>query len=290
MKRAFARVSAVAVFGLVAAESFARFGLGLGTPPLSIEDPEIEYMFKPSQEVWRFGNRQLVNEYGMRSRPVPVQKPENEFRILTIGDSVLNGGNLTDHDELATSLLSGSQVRVLNASAGSWGPPNMLAYVEKFGLFDADLLVVVLSSHDAGDAPTFAPLNPNTHPTRQPLSALTEGISRYLPRYLPSLGERAGNGETDESLNMPKIDQQALDAVTALAKQSIPTCFVLHPSREEFKNGKWDARYTEILRAAGSAKIVDEMEFLQSSEDYRDGIHLSVEGQKKLAQAIYACR
>ena len=55
------RALAVIVLGLlvllVAAELFLRIHYGLGDPPLSIADPQIEYLFAPSQEVRRLGNR-----------------------------------------------------------------------------------------------------------------------------------------------------------------------------------------------------------------------------------------
>ena len=36
---------------VIAGELAARLLLGLGTPPLSMADPEIEYLFKPNQDV-----------------------------------------------------------------------------------------------------------------------------------------------------------------------------------------------------------------------------------------------
>lgn len=70
--RRLIQFSAIALLGLLAGgEAFARFGLGLGTPPLSVADPRYEYMFKPDQDVKRFGNRVFINEYGMRSDPLP---------------------------------------------------------------------------------------------------------------------------------------------------------------------------------------------------------------------------
>ncbi|MCW4153907.1 hypothetical protein OM427_30890 [Halomonas sp. 18H] len=60
------RLGAVLVTLVVIGELVARYGLGLGTPPLSVSHPKIEYMFAPNQDVSRFHNRQLFNEYGMR--------------------------------------------------------------------------------------------------------------------------------------------------------------------------------------------------------------------------------
>jgi hypothetical protein len=41
---------------LAGAEALARFYLGLGDPPLTIRDPDIEYLFAPSRCYVRFGN------------------------------------------------------------------------------------------------------------------------------------------------------------------------------------------------------------------------------------------
>ena len=222
----------------------------------------------------------------MRSEPIPNQKSRDEFRILAIGDSVLNGGNHTAHGDLATTLLSRNNVRVLNASAGSWGPQNMQAYIRKFGLFDADMLVVVLSEHDAHDVPSFAPLNPNTHPTHRPLFALAEGLTRYLPRYLPSLSTSVDEEFPSETA---KPDPHAYTVVTDLADKPIPVCFVLHPTLAEYQTRKWGQGYYAIRNAVGSAKFIDETPFIRSVGDYRDGIHHSVAGQKALAKAISTC-
>jgi hypothetical protein len=183
---------AIVALALGIGDVFSRFVLGLGSPPLSIAHPKIEYMFKPNQDVQRFGNRVLIKAYGMRTADFARVKPVGEFRVMVFGDSVLNGGSLTDHADLATTLLTDkltifldSPVVVGNISAGSWGPGNWLAYAREYGFFDADVVVLVISSHDIADNPTFAPLDPHTLPQVPPFSALTEGITRYLPRYLP---------------------------------------------------------------------------------------------------------
>lgn len=189
-RRSFFMFALAFLFVICSAELLARFYLGLGTPPLYMQHSKIEYMLKPNQSVKRFGNRIEVNEYGMRSSSFATAKPEDEFRILVFGDSVINGGNLTDQDKLATSVLQNKLTRltnknitVLNVSAGSWGPGNWLAYSQEFGFFGADLVIVVTSSHDYIDNPTYQPLNENTHPTKTPAFALFEGVNRYLPRY-----------------------------------------------------------------------------------------------------------
>jgi hypothetical protein len=62
-------------------------------------------MFKPNQNVYRFGNHVIVNEYSMRSDSFSVSKQKDEIRIMVFGDSVVNGGNLTNQNDLATEII-----------------------------------------------------------------------------------------------------------------------------------------------------------------------------------------
>jgi hypothetical protein len=193
----------VLVLLFVGGELFARFYLGLGDPPLMQADPQIEYLFKPNQDCKRFGHRIKYNQYSMRSDDVSVHKSApNELRVLVVGDSVVNGGVQTDQSQLATSLLQTQLAQDLkrpvfvgNISAGSWGPPNELAYLKRYGLFDADAVVIVLSSHDYVDVPTFEPLvgvNP-VFPDHKPVLALWEGFERYLlPRLKGGVAANEG--------------------------------------------------------------------------------------------------
>jgi hypothetical protein len=87
----------------MAGEVVARTWLGLGDPPLSITDPEIEYLSKPGT-YHRFGNRIFVNTHHMRSAEFPARRQSpNEVRVMVLGDSVVNGGGLTDQADLATA-------------------------------------------------------------------------------------------------------------------------------------------------------------------------------------------
>jgi lysophospholipase L1-like esterase len=290
-------------------EWFARSVLGLGDPPLSITHPRIEYMYAPNQDVLRFGKRFLINGYGMRSAPFAVRKGPDELRVLVFGDSVVNGGNLRDHDDLATTLLTydllpvagGKKVVVGNVSAGSWGPGNWLAYSQTYGFFDADVVVLVASSHDVGDNPTFAPLDPNTHPTKKPLLALTEGMTRYLPRYLPAflIGQPAPEGGATQA--SPTITDrnraQGLDDLRTFllaARDSGAAVLVVQwPEREEVAAGVPEdgfADLTGLARELGMKNIVAAPSVAaaldQGHSVYRDNIHPNDEGQKVLADLL----
>lgn len=294
--RTSAKILAVSVTVLVGVEVFARIVLGLGTPPLSISHPTIEYMFKPNQELIRFHNRQFFNEVGMRSGPVPSE--DEGTIVLVIGDSVVNGGNQTDQARLATELVrlnltsADTPVFVGNVSAGSWGPANQLAYLKEYGLFGAEAVVLVLSSHDASDVPSFVPLDVNTHPTQAPALALWEGVTRYLPRFLPFL-QRA---KAPAPLEPPGAALGAIQDMVALIRRArIPVCVVHHLTRTELSGG---LTADGLLLAAALEEMqvpymtdgpVIQEALTKDSAPYLDNIHLSASGQIALAQAIEDC-
>ncbi len=200
LKRFAIRLAVITAICLICCEFISRYYLGLGDPPLMMSDSKIEYLFQPNQSGHRFGNYFHYNAYSMRSDDFPEHKRSpNELRVLMIGDSVLNGGSLTDQSQLASTILEHELAETLhrpvvvgNISAGSWGPPNELEYVRRFGLFEADVVVIVVSSHDIVDVPTFEPnvgVRPDA-PDRKPFSATTELLTRYI---LPRL--HIGNGK-----------------------------------------------------------------------------------------------
>jgi hypothetical protein len=281
------------VLGLVGGEIFARFGLGLGDPPLYVPDPQIEYLVKPGT-YHRFGHDIHVNPWSMRSPDFPQHKADsNELRVLVVGDSLVFGGALWADSQVATSVLAarlrartGRPAVVGNISAGSWGPPNELAYLERFGTFDADAIIVVWNSDDASDVPTFEPLG-GDHPAAKPFSALGELFSRYIiPRYLtprPPPAAPATQRQFDESLS-------AARALIRLAKsRNIPIGVVLHKTVPEIR-GEPERGY-EMLRAvaeSAGAPVYESSSVLagplkEGRGVFSDDMHPNAAGQALLA-------
>jgi lysophospholipase L1-like esterase len=291
----------------VGSELFARFVLGLGTPPLLISHPRIEYMFKPDQDVYRFHNHIVVNQYGMRSEPFPANRQEAEIRIMVFGDSIINGGSVTDHEDLATSLLKtrlqnelDEQVVVGNISAGSWGPGNWLAYAKEFGFFDADILILVVSSHDFADNPTFEPLDNNIYPTEKPLFAFLEGVSRYLPRYFPGRRDLSESAEVNlTSSNIREQDAQKglgdLRDFLELGLTQVETVIVFqYWDEEEIANGSAKEGYYKIKSTCEDVGLTPIslasyfIETIQNDEDpFRDNIHPNELGQRLISEVIF---
>lgn len=293
---------------IITGELLARCYLGLGTPPLSVPHPRIEYMYKPNQDVYRFGNHFIVNQYGMRTEPFATSKEHGELRVMVFGDSVLNGGHQTDHSDLATTLVRDRLTRtgykkvvVGNISAGSWGPGNWLAYAKEYGFFDADAVLLVISSHDYADNPTFQPLNKSIYPTVNPVSALLEGIQRYLPRHLPQVGRHNGLVETDR-FAMAIDEQEArrglddLGGFLELAKKQSKTVVVLqHFEKSEIDKRSANPGYQRIKVVCKQLNVVPislgpyiRRSIESGANPYRDNIHPNKVGQQLIAEAIMA--
>lgn len=282
----------------LSAELGARWVLGLGDPPLTILDPEIEYLFAPNQDLRRFGNRVIYNDVSMRSADAwaNVAKRPDELRILVLGDSVINGGALTDHERLATTIAQKAldhakrPVRVGNASAGSWGPENWLAYVDRYGTFGADLVVVVASTHDLRDVRTFPEELGPDFPLAKPTSALGEGIGRYL---LPRLGlaERPPPPATAPS---DAVDRSvaALEELFRKVRETGAHLVVLHhPERDEpDRDLAHDALLLRAVVERSGHVVVPMSAWLgtvgRRNRYYSDEIHINEDGQKVYADIL----
>lgn len=292
----------------IASELASRVWLGLGDPPLSIADADIEYLSKPGT-YRRFGNRMFINAHHMRSEEFPAKKRSpDEVRIMVIGDSVVHGGGLTDQTDLATECMQATlreQLRkpvvVGNIAAGSWGPGNQLAYARRFGLFDADIVLIVSHGKDVGDNPTGKPVvgvDPS-FPSNAPVLALEEAIGRYL---IPKLERLTGRGISptpgadvaDEKAAADR-SMQDLGALCDLARASGATVFLAYfPQRHEL-DGQPLPGHAALAEFAAGRKIefIDLREAFsrasaQEADPYRpnDTIHPSGSGQRVLCDAV----
>lgn len=150
---------------------------------------------------------------------------------------------------------------MLNISAGSWGPDNLAAYLNENGLFDAEVMIVVLSSHDAHDIMDFEPVvdvHPS-YPSKQYSFALVELFDRYL---IPMAKRKLGIGENgldpDEAANeaakrgIRKGEDKGFnpgwDQLKEIcAKAGIPLYVYLHAEKGEVVDGKYNDQGDEII-------------------------------------------
>ncbi len=289
--RWLARSAVASIALLLVLEACLRLFADLGDPPLYEVHPTIEYLMKPGV-YRRFGNQVSVNSAGMRSPEaaiLPLQAGAR--RVLVVGDSVVNGGSLTDDLALATvrleARLCGSvPTSVCNVSAGSWGPGNWLAFFRERGTFSAQFAVLVLNDGDATDVPTFAPLGPE-HPTSRPPLAIWEAFRNYLPRYVPWM--RPAPPEPLRSTGVPDALDDLSVSVELLRKSGVATCAVLFPTESELRQGPGKGSIAIKARLESlSVPIVDASDALRAAMErgehpFRDGVHLTACGQSLLA-------
>lgn len=298
--------AAVALAGLlVAAELFARYSLRLGDPPLFMPDAEMRYVMVPSRTYKRLGNVISYNRYSMRGTPdFPEKKSApNEFRVFVLGDSVINGGPFTDDDILATRLLQRSlgeelnrPVLVMNASAGSWGPPQEAAYLKRHGLFDADVLVLVLNHEDAFDDGQPRPLGPE-QPTTRPVLALQEVLFRYLPSAINYyvLGGKNAPPPKQEFTRVEDASLRGVRDIVAVARAAnVKVVGVLYYSRPELTEGIKPglAALRQQFRELGVPVVESASPFRDAIRNdqtpFRDDIHPSPPGQLALLNVLRA--
>ncbi len=296
-----AALVATLALALVGGEVAARH-LGLGDPPLSVADPQIEYLFRPGV-YHRFGRTIRYNSFSMRSPELAPRKVDpRELRIMIFGDSVVNGGSPTDDSELATTLLAqrlhrrmARPVFVGNISAGSWGPPNHAAYLRRYGYFDADAVVLVYSGHDGADAPTFEPIVGvlPEYPDTKPALAIIEGITRYsfLSRLIAS--KPPPTAALPIELKREQCHDAILQIVEGARMRRIPIGIALYKARYELEKGP-DANAGVILRTAEEAQVpfldleAAQRRAMGRESIFREGdeIHPNAAGQRVLSAEL----
>ena len=274
---------------LLLVEITARY-FGLHQFPLFIESAEFEYIHKPNQTTNIYGNKFMTNEYSMRSKPLTAN---DTTVILLIGDSVLNGGNTIDQDDLASTIVENElnrklkkNVRVLNISSYTWGPDNIYAYFKKYGTFNADLIIYICNSGDAYDPMTFERV---------------VGVSDTHTKYNYSLGtiklaEKLLNmikNRFDNQVNSTKQEPQQLTAgfenIDDLANQlKVPLLIYIHPDTQEINKKAYNGEGTLIMNFYKNKNrtVIKELDLGVKEEYYKDNIHFNTEGQKFMSKNL----
>ncbi len=322
MLKILIRLLLIIVILAIALELTLRIQFGFCSSPLYVADPDYEYIYAPNQNVTRFGNVIKTNSLSMRNDELST---DSTINILLVGDSVVNGGSLTDQDSIASTILEkklrkniDDKIRVLNIAAGSWGPDNVAGYLKKHGLFNAKLIFLVTSSHDAHDIMTggegLIGVDPGW-PSKQFKLALVELWVRYRGLIAYSINERLfvpiENLATKYSLSdkpqptivQPDLNSQGIEkegvifnpgfaALDSLATaHGVPFSIYLHPETSEVAAGKFNQQGMEIIKFCEEhhIKLYNEFDLGVNLSLFRemDVVHYNNKGQKFLATNIY---
>lgn len=287
---------------LLLVEGSLRVLLGLGHRPLYIADEEIGYLLAPNQKMRRLGRQIIINQYSMRSEEIDQSRKSDTLRFFLLGDSIANGGWWTDQQETISALMTqrleertSQTVEVLNASANSWGPRNQFAYLQRFGTFDAQIIVLLMNTDDFfATAPTSLVVgNDRNYPIRQPFSAMTEILDRFFDRSQPIPGMGKVLAEKGDRVG---FNLQAIEGMKAIATQNNSRfMIVLTPLKREVETEPrdYETRARERLQGLANEQNILFFDCLflfqkQNNPDslYRDHIHLSPLGNQLVSEKI----
>jgi len=289
------------VMGVAMCEAVLRFGLGLGNPILIEPDTACSYILKPDQDVIRFSVHTHINHYGMRADEVPAQRALGALRLLFVGDSLTYGTTRVDQREIFTEVLRRDlpgmlqrPVEVLNASAGAWAPDNELAYVRSRGIFQSDIVLLVLNDGDLSQPrSTLAQVGAEL-PQKRPASAIGELYSRYIRPGWLHRAERQDAGDSADAnagevvrANLADLDE--MHALVTHAGARLIVVFVPFPkdlhaasaaSQSVLK--KWCGGHGVAMFDLTSA----EAPYSADTITLDHGIHLNATGHRIVAQAM----
>ncbi|MCG6134885.1 MAG: SGNH/GDSL hydrolase family protein [Nostoc sp. LLA-1] len=306
------KIPFVAIITVLGSEIALRLLFGLGSPVLSQVDNYTGYRFQPNQKIFRFGKTIEYNQYSQRTSPITLKKPQDTLRILMIGDSVLNGGNPIDQKEIITELLaakiqaSGKPAEVLNASAGSWGMGNQLGYLQQFGTFNSDAVILQVGTHDLTQ-PTSTSEHVGNHPNypdRPPISAIQEAVARYvIPRVLenadfnqffhpetPQVSSAQLNQEFQKNMQLFK------EVVNLVRDEKILIYVLFTPNRYDLVpepiTPPYKPEFMEVLKSLqipvfDTHKAWSKLPSSTVKSYFRDDVHLNEVGNQAAANLIF---
>ncbi|MBD2531678.1 SGNH/GDSL hydrolase family protein [Nostoc flagelliforme FACHB-838] len=306
MKVALIVILAVVLGLFVVVEIGLRSLFGFGNPLIYIGDEQIGYLLAPNQRTRRFGNRIEINEYSMRGSSPKKIPASSGLRVLLLGDSIANGGWWTDQTNTISSLMMRSlasstnsnyqEVEVLNASANSWGPRNELAYLKKFGDFNAQVVVLLINTDDLfATAPTSLPVGRDrNYPDSKPPLALVEVWQRYILKQKPIPEIQAVQNEPGDRVG---INLEAIAKIQALTRQTNSQfLLVMTPLlREIGEPGPRDYEIKARQRLSDFTKAqqisyVDFLPIFNSTTNpqglFHDHIHLNLQGNKFVSEVM----
>jgi hypothetical protein len=293
-KRKYLKLVLWGALGLALFEAAARL-YGFGNPPMVVRDTEIEYYHLPNMSYTRFGNRVSINRYGLRSRDFDKDTLTPENHVAVFGDSIVYGNHdISQEDTIAfvleTSLRKeSSELVVSSIAASSWGPSNLVAYLKRFGPFHGRFAVLVVSTHDMADIPSFVSdvIPYRTTPSYFALHDFGQAVVELTSRRLWPFEDKRSFEE------LRSEGGAAFQRLVAMLQRDFGSVLLLHhPSSDElaagdlsgFKHFEALARSTGI-RIEPLATVYSQAE-ANGAQIYLDGMHLSPDGSRLVAQFI----
>ncbi len=289
---------------IILTEIILRITVGFGNPLLYITDEKIGYLIAPNQRTKRNGNLIEINSYSMRTKPINKERNKDTLRVLIIGDSIVNGGWWTDQNKTISALLEKSlkdnnnqysDVEVLNISANSWNPRNELAYLQKFGTFDSQIIILIINTDDFfGLKPSSLVVgNDFNYPNKKPLFAWQELGQKIIKNKFKKVNDSSINVEKDlltKNLNAIKEIKLISD------KKKAQFILALTPLKREITppySRDYEEKARIKLQDLTQTQKINYIDFLtlfkqekNSTNFYYDHIHLNQLGTEFISKTL----
>jgi lysophospholipase L1-like esterase len=289
------------LIAVLAAGELAGRALGLHIPML-YQVTSYGYRVAPDQDIRRFGHRVFINHQGLRNEPITPLPTAGTLRILCLGDSITNGGAMTDQNDTYPYQLQrllgsgGRRMEVLNASAPGWAIANEAGWLRESGTFGSHTVVLTIGTLDLFQelaGPETVDGHPS-FPSRAPALALENLVIHYvMPRFLRGSVADPGAQHSAQSIEGAKRNIAQLLDMADLASRSGATPAVLfieqpgHFEMSDIYTASAKALLFEALKRRG-VRYEDTRERVERAGGvslFRDGLHPNTEGNRVLAQA-----
>ena len=257
-----------------------------------VDDPQLGYRH-PESVNYMLGDQQVtINAHGLRDEDIPFVKPDNEKRILMLGDSVTFGWGVSQGESFSDQMepllreQTGDQWQVINAGVNGYNTEQEASYLHMDGMrYSPDYVLLIYVSNDVDPA-----INPNEatwrrYPAWPP--SLPEAINRLLQlSYLHQLthlfvrmhemdvartaaitgNDPTSRGENRSMIghpNWPRSKTALLDIAQQCREAGIPFLVGLYSSLD----GGFDPAFVDELQQEG----VDTIHMQPAWEDVPEG-------------------
>jgi hypothetical protein len=269
--------------------------VGLGDPVLIQPDDQCGYVLRPNQDHYRFFVHTRINSHSMRSSEFPARKGSRVYRIMFVGDSITYGTTRVDQNNIFTEIVHREMpsqfhehIEVLNASANAWGIANELGYIRSRGVFNSDVVVLVLNDGDLDQRKSTVNDVGTQLFLARPTCALCEVARHYGESQRPDRGTTDDNDGSQREANLR--DLQAFHDFVQTNHSKMVILFV--PFRKNLPNATTRVLQPELVGWARTeaVPVVDTTPGLASltisAASIDGGTHLSAAGNMAVATAF----
>tara|TARA_Y100000741_G_C18249969_1_gene556943 strand:- start:792 stop:1715 length:924 start_codon:yes stop_codon:yes gene_type:complete len=257
---------------------------GLGKPILYSSSKQYGYFIKPNQKVSRKGKNISINNLGMRSQNLSIDKL-NKFRILFFGDSVTYGGSLVNNEDLFSEKIceklneKSNKFECGNYGTNGYSLFSIIRRIKYTNLDNADLIVLTIignnfprTFHNVLSQPFWSKKIDNFFP------ALTEVLFIYIDKYRNKFKYNLGVEDINSAIDLNYYKDLIKNLDQTLKEKDIKFIIFYSPSVDEIINKKNNYYFKDYLNIFENFHDISDLKEENKESFYFDNIHLNKYG------------